>query len=73
MMKQRISYIPSYVENTEFPIICYKYNKSIRNTIHNFNNYKFLILILKLVLLILESVRILNFVINQRVISSLEI
>ena len=32
-----ISSIPSYFENTESPIICYKYNKLIRNTILNFN------------------------------------
>ena len=32
-----ISAIPSYFENTESPIICYKYNKPIRNTIFNFN------------------------------------
>ena len=32
-----ISAIPSYFENTESPITCYKYNKSIRNTILNFN------------------------------------
>ena len=32
-----ISAIPLYFENMEFPIICYKYNKSIRNTILNFN------------------------------------
>ena len=32
-----ISAIPSYFENTESPIICYKYNKSIRNTKLNFN------------------------------------
>ena len=32
-----ISSIPSYFENTESPIMCYKYNKSIRNTILNFN------------------------------------
>ena len=31
-----ISAIPSYFENTESPIICYKYNKPIRNTILNF-------------------------------------
>ena len=57
-----ISAIPSYFENTESPIICYKYNKPIHNTILNFN---------KLVSLILEIVKILNFVINQRVILSL--
>ena len=33
-----ISAIPSYFGNTESPIICYKYNKPIRNTIHNFND-----------------------------------
>ena len=32
-----ISAIPSYFENTESLIICYKYNKPIRNTILNFN------------------------------------
>ena len=32
-----ISSIASYFENTESPIICYKYNKPIRNTILNFN------------------------------------
>ena len=31
------SYIPDYFENTEPPIICYKYNKPIRGTIFNFN------------------------------------
>ena len=29
--------IPSYFENTESPVICYKYNKPVRNTIPNFN------------------------------------
>ena len=29
--------IPSYFENTKSPIICYKYNKPIRNIILNFN------------------------------------
>ena len=32
-----ISYIPFYFENTESPIICYKYNKPIRNTTLNLN------------------------------------
>ena len=31
------SSIPDYFENKEPPIICYKYNKPIRNTIFNFN------------------------------------
>ena len=31
------SFIPDYFENTEPPIICYKYNKPIRSTIFNFN------------------------------------
>ena len=61
-----ISAIPSYFENMESPNICYKYSKPIRNTTLNFNK-----LILKLVPLILDIVKILNFVINQRVILSL--
>ena len=32
-----ISAIPLYFENTESPIICYKYNKHIRTSILNFN------------------------------------
>ena len=32
-----LSAIPSYFENTESHIICYKYNKPIRNTTLNFN------------------------------------
>ena len=32
-----ISYIPNYFNNSETPIICYKYNKPIRSTISNFN------------------------------------
>ena len=32
-----ISAIPSYFEKTESPIICYKHNKPICNTIFNFN------------------------------------
>ena len=31
------SSIPAYFQNSEPPIICYKYNKPIRNTIFNFN------------------------------------
>ena len=31
------SAIPANFKNTEAPIICYKYNKSIRSTIFNFN------------------------------------
>ena len=34
-----ISSIPSYFEITESPIVCYKYNKPVVNTI--FNVYKF--------------------------------
>ena len=29
--------IPTYFQNSEPPIICFKYNKPIRNTIFNFN------------------------------------
>ena len=32
-----ISSLPNYFNNTETPIICYKYNKPIRSTIFNFN------------------------------------
>ena len=62
-----ISAIPSYFENTESPIICYKYNKPICNTILNFSK---LVsdLDIETSSLILEIVKILTFVINQRVI-----
>ena len=33
-----ISSIPNYFNNSETPIICYKYNKPIRYSIFNFNN-----------------------------------
>ena len=65
-----VSSIPSYVENTESPTICYKYNKHVRNTIRNFNKT---VSNLDLDLddpRILELVKILNFVINQRFILS---
>ena len=29
--------IPTYFQNSEQPIICYKYNKPIRKTVFNFN------------------------------------
>ena len=32
-----ISSIPTYFQNSETPIICYKYNKLIRSIIFNFN------------------------------------
>ena len=32
-----ITSIPNYFNNSEIPIICYKYNKPIRSTIFNFN------------------------------------
>ena len=32
-----ISSIPNYFNNSETPIICYKYNKPTRSTIFNFN------------------------------------
>ena len=35
--KSVISSIPTYFENKEFPIICYKYNKPIRSTVFNCN------------------------------------
>ena len=35
--KSVTSSIPAYFQNSEPPIICYKYNKPIRNTVFNFN------------------------------------
>ena len=35
--KSIISYIPDYFQNSEPPIICYKYNRPIRNIIFNFS------------------------------------
>ena len=32
-----VSSIPNYFDNTETPIICYKYNKPIRSSTFNFN------------------------------------
>ena len=32
-----ISSVPTYFENKESPIICYKYNKPIRSTVLNYN------------------------------------
>ena len=32
-----ISSIPNYFNNSETPIMCYKYNKPIRSAIFNFN------------------------------------
>ena len=33
-----ISSIPNYFNNSETPIICYKYNKSNRSTLFNFDS-----------------------------------
>ena len=35
--KSVISSIPTYFENKESPVICYKYNKTIRITVFNYN------------------------------------
>ena len=35
--KSIISSIPTHFENKESPIICHKYNKSIRSTVFNYN------------------------------------
>ena len=35
--KSVISAIPSYFENKESPIICYKYNKPSRSSVFNYN------------------------------------
>ena len=37
--KPVISSIPTYFENKESPIICYKYNKPIRSTVFNYNKW----------------------------------
>ena len=37
--KSVTSSIPDYFQNSESPIICYNYNKPIRNIIFNFNNF----------------------------------
>ena len=34
-----ISSIPNYFNNSETPIICYKYNKLIRSSLFNFNKF----------------------------------
>ena len=34
-----ISSIPNYFNNSETPIICYKYKKTIRSSIFNFNKF----------------------------------
>ena len=36
--KSVTSSIPTYFENKEPPIICYKYNKPIRSTVFNYKN-----------------------------------
>ena len=35
--KSVLSLVPSYFKNKELPMICYKYNKPIRNILFNFN------------------------------------
>ena len=53
--------LPSYFQNAEPPIICYKYNKSIRNTIFNINKLvSHFDLIFMLILLSLEIIKIQN-------------
>ena len=61
--KSVIQSIPTYFQNSEPPIICYKYNKRIRNTISNFN--KLVSDLEMLILLSLEIVKIQNMFINQ--------
>ena len=61
------SSIPAYFQNSEPPIICYKYNKPIRNTVFNSINL-FLILTFMQTLLSHEIVKIPNLFILQSVI-----
>ena len=37
--KSVISSIPTYFQNKDTPIICYKYNKPIRSTAFNYNKF----------------------------------
>ena len=55
------------------PIICYRYNKAIRNIIFNYNKLASDLLTLILILLIHESVKIPNLFTRQQVMLSLEI
>ena len=56
--KSAISSTPTYFENKESPIICYKYNKPIHSTVLNYNKLE----------TELEIVRTLHIGINQLVI-----
>ena len=69
MFKDRsvTSSIPAYFQNSEPPIICYKYNKPIRNTVFNSINL-FLILTFMQTLLSHETIKIPNLFILQPVI-----
>ena len=62
------SSLPVYFQNSEPPIICYKYNKPIRHTIFNFNK-----LVSDLGIHAHEIVKILNLYTRQPVMLSLEI
>ena len=70
--KSVTSSIPDYFQNSESPIICYKYNKPIRNMIFNFN--KLVSDLTSMLLhLIHEIVKILNLYTRQPVMLSLDI
>ena len=59
-MNAVISSIPSYFENKESPIICYKYNKPIRSTVFNYNK-------------LLTELDIENFILTLEVVKTLSI
>ena len=61
------SSIPDYFQNSEPPIICYKYSRPIRHTIFNFNKF-----VSDLDILVHEIVKILNLYTLQLVMLSLE-
>ena len=69
------SSIPDYFQNSEPPMICYRYNKPIRNIIFNFDKLVSDLHIHStcIIHLILESVKILNLFTRQPVMLSLEI
>ena len=71
--KSVTSSIPDYFQTSEPPIICYKYNKPIKNMIFNFNKLVSDLDIHANTPLIREIVKILNLYTRQPVMLSLEI
>ena len=66
--KSVITSIPTYFENKESPIICYKYNKPICSTVFNYNKLITELDIEKILFLTLEIVKTPSISINPLVI-----